>query len=106
MRINPTTTTPSVNKAVFQSDAADLPEKEAVNTAISVLKQQTERVKMEFAAMNTDGKKPRKETAKGTQVISTMIQKDVFRALRMYAAQNDVTMSDVINRAFVKYLGE
>lgn len=102
VRINPVKTQPPIiDKATF--NAAEILSAEKVDKAISALTGQLPnpiitpiieppaRVEVEI--------KRKKETAKGTVVVSAMIQKEVMLTLRVYAATHDSTMSDVINRA-------
>jgi hypothetical protein len=108
IRINPTKTLPpTIDKAAFTS--SEILSAEKVDKAVSALTGQQPRivvkpVKVDIKADEVPKKK--KETAKGTVVVSAMIQKDVMRTLRVYAATNDSTMSDVINRALSAFFDE
>ncbi len=102
IRINPAKTLPpTIDKAAFNSsNTAEILSAEKVDKAISALTgQQPLPIATPEPPKSEEQTKKKKETAKGTVVVSAMIQKDVMRTLRVYAATNDSTMSDVINRA-------
>lgn len=100
VRINPTKTLPpTIDKAAFS--APEILSADKIDNAVSALTGQHAAptplpTQMKFVEDTT---KKKKETAKGTVVVSAMIQKDIMRTLRVYAATHDSTMSDVINRA-------
>ncbi len=114
VRINPTKTLPpTIDKAAF--NAPEILSADKIDKAVSALTGQPaaptptpKAVTSKTAAPRktdapeksvADAPKKKKETAKGTVVVSAMIQKDTMRTLRVYAATHDCTMSDVINRA-------
>jgi hypothetical protein len=102
VRINPTKTLPpTIDKAAFS--APEILSADKIDKAVSALTGQQPSppppptvIPQKFVENAT---KKKKETAKGTVVVSAMIQKDIMRTLRVYAATHDSTMSDVINRA-------
>lgn len=108
VRINPTKTLPpTIDKAAF--NAPEILSADKIDKAVSALTGQSAKPALapKVAPKKTvepqkfvgDIPKKKKETAKGTVVVSAMIQKDTMRTLRVYAATHDCTMSDVINRA-------
>lgn len=102
VRINPAKTLPpTIDKAAFS--APEIPSADKIDKAVSALTGQlpspTPPPTVAPLKFVEDATKKKKETAKGTVVVSAMIQKDIMRTLRVYAATHDSTMSDVINRA-------
>jgi hypothetical protein len=105
IRINPAKTLPPIiDKATF--NAAEILSAEKVDKAISALTgqlpRQTPEPPLKVEKVETEIKR-KKETAKGTVVVSAMVQKELMRTLRIYAATHDSTMSDVINRALTAF---
>lgn len=67
---------------------------ESVNTIVTELTPKTKKIELN---------KAKKETVKGTQVVSYMIRKDLLKKIKMQALNEEVSMSEIINRAVENY---
>ena len=104
-------TAPSVNADSFKS-SVELPTVEAVNDAVLSVTQKPmptpekigETVLKIVAEMKDLPKSKKRETAKGTQSFTLMIDKGVAGQARMRALQTGVTFSDLVTTALIQYL--
>ena len=77
----------------FNTEGA-LPTTLSVNTIIAELTPKSKKNELN---------KAKKETVKGTQVISYMVRKDLLKKIKMQAVNEEVSMSEIINRAVERY---
>ena len=76
------------------STEGDLPTTISVNANVAELTPKSKKIELNRA---------KKETVKGTQVISYMIRKDLLKKIKYEAVNEEISMSEVINRAVEKY---
>lgn len=76
------------------STEGDLPTVASVNANVTELSLRTKKNELNRA---------KKETIKGTQVISYMIRKDLLKKIKLEAVKEEISTSEVINRAVEKY---
>jgi hypothetical protein len=81
------------DQSKFNTEGA-LPSITSINSAVAELTPQTKKNPLN---------KAKKETVKGTQVISYMVRKDLLKKIKILAVNEEVSMSEVINRAVEKF---
>lgn len=72
----------------------DLPTTLSVNARVAELSPTVKKIELNRA---------KKETIKGTQVISYMIRKDLLKKIKLAAVNTEMSMSEIINQALDKY---
>ncbi len=102
-RVSPVAPPPDIESLKGSSRTiGDLPTPEMVDESVAIVTNKAE--KAEKKIVNEERNQRKRETAKGTQSFTVMIDKDIASEAKVKAVQTGMTFSDLVTKAIVEYL--
>ncbi len=111
-RVSPVSPPPDIEslKGSFRT-TGDLPTPAMVDESVAIVTNKTEKPVEKKTVQKTEKKivkevrnQRKRETAKGTQSFTVMIDKDIASEAKVKAVQTGMTFSDLVTKALVDYL--
>ncbi len=111
-RVSPVAPPPDIESLKgFSRTTGDLPTPEMVDESVAIVTNKTEESvekktaqKAEKKVVKVERNQRKRETAKGTQSFTVMIDKDIASDAKVKAVQTGMTFSDLVTKALVEYL--
>lgn len=102
-RVSPVAPPPDIESLKGSSRTiGDLPTPEMVDESVAIVTNKAEKAKKKI--VNEERNQRKRETAKGTQSFTVMIDKDIASEAKVKAVQTGMTFSDLVTKAIVEYL--
>lgn len=111
-RVSPVALPPNIESLKGSSRTiGDLPTPEMVDESVAIVTNKAEKTvekkatqKVEKKIVKEERNQRKRETAKGTQSFTVMIDKSIASEAKVKAVQTGMTFSDLVTKAIVEYL--